>query len=318
MRNGLTNFLVEHDFVDYTIHSFDKVSNHVQELELFIKKHMMHKDKTFVNALLEEPNFLIDNYNVMKRIKSLLSGVKEEKSIINFLFRNITRHDRFLMKLSSLNSESSKLKLTERYYLRGEVLVKNTLFTSKPNSKTLALIIDCVREFNDLIFFKNNSYLKNIAELNQGFINPIVVYFHQHKHLLKQNFIDFYNKKIIIFDLRIINQYFKYRVNQIERELINISTYDFEIASKNKVVIERDIPQLIKSYLKNNQDFILKMDEALYDTYTKYIKNKLAKSSKEFQEKCNRMMRISRMEKRPKINDFINEFLDCLLVIFPV
>ena len=318
MRNDLTNFLVENDFVDYTIDSFDSVSKNVQELELFIKKYMMHKDKTFVSLLLEEPNFLMNNYNIMKRIESLLSGVKEAKAVINFLFKNITKHDRFLMKLSSLGSENLKLKLTERYFLKGEIIAKNTLFASKPNQKTLLLIIDCIREFNDITNFKNNSYLKNIGEWKEEFINPIIVYFHQHKYLLKQNFIDFYNKKIIIFDLRIINQYFKYRVNKIERELINISNYNFEIASKNKIITERDIPQLIKSYLKNNQDFILKMDEALYETYTKYIKNKLAKSSKEFQEKCNRMMRISRMENRPKVNEFISEFLDCMLVIFPV
>ena len=318
MRNDLTNFLVENDFVDYTIDSFENVSTNVQELELFIKKYMMHKDKAFVALLLEEPIFLLDNYKIMKRITSLLSDVKQSKSIITFLFKNITKHDRFLMKLSSLGSEKLKLKLTERYFLKGEIVVKNTPFTSKPDPKTLLVIIDSIREFNEIKNFKNNSYLKNIDELKEEFINPIIVYFHQHKYLLKQNFIDFYNKKIIIFDLRIINQYFKYRVNKIERELINISNYNYEIASKNKVIIEKNIPQLIKSYLKNNQDFILKMDEALYQTYTKYIKNKLSKSSNEFQEKCNKMMRISRMENRPKVNEFINEFLDCLLVIFPV
>lgn len=320
MRNNLTNFLVENNFINYTINNFDNINEKVEEFETFLKDYMLHKDNTFLSELESNPNFLIKNYKIMQKINTILEPLKNKKSIVTFLFKNLARHDKFLTKLSTL-TEGSRYILTERYYLKNEILVKRGLFSKKINNDTLDKIIESIKEFNELKTFKTNTYLKELYNKKnemEDFFSPIIIYFHQHKHLLKQNFIDFYNKKIIIFDLRIIKQYYKYRVNKIERELINISNYNFEIASKYKIIIDRNIPELIKTYLKNNQDFILNMDSALYNIYISYIKNKLSKSTKEIQDKCSQMIKISRMEKKPKINEFITEFLDCLLIIFPI
>ncbi len=317
MRHELNKFLVESNLIDHKIESFELLENKVNQLDKFINSQLLNKDKDFISSLESDLNVLSINQNIWKQIDKNLEGIKEKEYIKRFLLRYSARHEKFLSKYLN-TSKTLRENLLNRYFYKGEISTSKLLFRSKKDTKTLDIFLSSIRDFEQIKLFKNNIYLNQLIELDETIVNPLVIYFYNNKSLLKKSFIEFYNQQIINFESRIIHQYYKYRVNQIERELININVYNFEKLNKNKHIIDRDLPYLINLYLKNNHDFILNMDSALYQIYLKHIKNILAKSSQDIQEKMEKMFKIARMELRPKINDFINEFIDCLRIIFPI
>lgn len=317
MRFNLTRFLVDNDLINYKIESFEELKNKVDKLEEFLKHQMMHKDKNFINEIENDCYFLSNNYKRWKHIEQMFEGNRFKNQVKRFLLRNSIKHERFLSRRLILSAKQQQ-KLDIRYFWKSDIRVKKVWFKPKQKQEFWDNLLIAIREVEEMKLFKSNIYLDKMLKEHEDIFHPLIIYFYQNKTLLKKSFIDFYNKQVVNFDLRIIHQYFKYRVNQIERELININIYRFEKLSKNKHIIERDLPWIIKQYLKNNQDFILNIDQAIYDTYIKFIKNKLANSSKDIQEKVEQMFKVVRMEKRPKINDFINSFIDCLYLIFPI
>ncbi len=335
IREELNRFLANNENSQLKLDDFECLKEKVNKLSEFIQNQMMHKDKDFIEEIGKDYFLLKNNYDAINTCKTILNekneknqdskeGKQQQKTnrdnmvqrVIKNLIKNLTIHDKFLRKLLT-SSETEKQNMLQRYYYKSEISTSKILFKAidKDFNETY---LRCIREFEKIKIFKNNIYLKYMLDQDGSIFDPVVVYFYIKKHLLKKSFIDFYNKQIVNFDERVIKEYFKYRVNQIERELININVYNFEKLNKHKHIIERDLPKLINSYLKNNHDFILNIDEVLKEIYIKFIKNKLAKSSKEIQDKIERMFKVVRYETKPNINDFIKEFYECLKIIFPI
>lgn len=316
IRNDVNYFIANNDNIDFKIDDFDLLKSKVEKLDEFIQNQMLHKDKDFVSTLNNNVFVLKNNYVQWNKINELLKDKQYCKYAKKMLIRNCAKHEKFLTKYLVCN-DILKQNLIQRYFYKSEINTSKMMFKAI-NEEQNDIYLNCVKAFEKITIFKSNWYLNYILDYDQDIFDPIVVYFYNNKNLLKKSFIDFYNKQIINFDQRIVNQYYKYRVNQIERELININVYSFEKLNKNKHIIERNIPDLISKYLKNNSDFILNIDKTLKSIYIKHIKNVLAKSDKELQTKCEKMFKIVRFEQKPKINDFINEFYDCLKIIFPI
>ncbi|MGL4343170.1 MAG: AAA domain-containing protein [Metamycoplasmataceae bacterium] len=316
-NNILINFLIKHNYVKYEIEDFEKIENNIKNYHLFLKETMLIKDKNLPEIITNNYFILAHNYEIWSKINQKLEGQSNQKEIKNFLIKNLLRHDKFLVQFQKYD-EVNKVILLNRYFYKNEIIAKKTLFNKGMAKEKAFLIVELIKEASELKILKENKYLLFFESYSKETFDPITLFFINNQNLLRKEFVEFYKKKIEYFDERINNQYYRYRVNQIERELILINNYDFEIKNKNQHIISLDIPFKIKSYLKNNKDFINKMDETIYKSYLKYIKYKLSKKDAKFQEKINKMFSISRGEKLPKINEFIVEYLDCLLFIFPI
>ncbi len=318
-RHELNRFLSENDITNFKLDNFELLKQKINKLNDFINKNLLNKDKDFMNVLENDYFFLLNNYTIWNNINLMLENLSksEQEYIKKFLLRYSSRHEKFLAKYISI-SPSLIDNLLNRYYYKGEISTSKMIFKSKKSKNVLDVLVKSIQEFEKIKLFKSNIYLNQLIKEEKDLFNPIVLYFFNNKTLVKKSFIEFYNQNIINFEQRVIHQYYKYRVNQIERELININVYSTEKLNKNKHIIERDIPRSISMYLKNNKDFILNIDQALAFTYLKHIKYLLLNANKATKEKVERMFQIVRMELRPKINDFINEFLDCLKIIFPI
>ncbi|MGL5519909.1 MAG: DEAD/DEAH box helicase [Metamycoplasmataceae bacterium] len=316
-NNILINFLIKHNYIKYEIEDFEKIENNIKNYQLFLKETMLSKDKN-LSELIENNYFVLqNNYNIWSKISEKLEDQNNAKEIKNFLIKNLLRHDKFLIQLQKY-SEEDKVILLNRYFFKNEMLAKKMLFKKTLSKEQSFLIIELIKEASEIKLLKENKYLLFFDNYPKEAFDPITLFFINNQKLLRKEFVEFYKKKIEYFDERINNQYYRYRVNQIERELIIINNYDFEIKNKNQHIISIDIPYKIKLYLKNNKDFINNMDDTIYKSYLKYIKYKLSKKDFLFQNRINRMFAISRGEKLPKINEFIVEYLDCLLFIFPI
>ncbi len=319
MRQELNRFLSENDISNFKLDSFEILKQKINKLNDFISKNLLNKDKDFMSNLENDCFFLSNNYSIWNNINSMLESLSkaEQEYIKKFLLKHSARHEKFLAKYISITPSLIE-NLLNRYYYKGEISTSKMLFKSKKSKNVLDVFVKVIQEFEKIKLFRSNIYLNQLINEQKELFDPIVIYFYNNNSLIKKSFIEFYNQNIINFEQRIIHQYYKYRVNQIERELININVYSTEKLNKNKHIIERDISRSISMYLRNNKDFILNIDQALASTYLKHIKYLLSKTDKSIQDKIEKMFQIVRMEIRPKINDFISEFLDCLKIIFPV
>lgn len=312
----INKFFAQYD-IDNKLINYEQLIKHVNTLNEFISNMLLIKDRDFMDAIANDYLLLSNNYEYFKAINELLLDFKDHQSILKFLIRNCVKHEKFLAKYLT-TPKHLQSNLIARYYYKNEINTKNILFKSKRDQKFNDAFIKAIQLFSKIKIFKNNQYLFELIKLTPDILNSINVFFLVNQDLCKKQVIEYYTKQIINFDNRIMNQYYKYRINMIERELININVYRYEKIIGNKHIIERDLTYHIQRYLRDNYDFILNMDEAISQTYLKFIKWKLQQAPQALRDKTEQMFKIVNLEVKPKINDFILEFIDCLKIIFPI
>ncbi len=316
-RHELNKFKVAAG-LDYTAkETYIQTHQKVQQLQEFINEQMLHKDAEFNEKLLQDPFFFYKNWENWQQIEKLLEAFpKESLRIKRFLIAKQAKHAKLLITYVSSSSYVQK-ELLKRYYYKGDVNKKGCWKKHKSDAFYQAFY-QCIKLFDQITPFKNNTYLLSLHKYDSAIFHPEIVYYYTHPQLLKPSFVEFVNHEVVAFDQRILNQYYFKHINAIERELTNINTYNSEKYSEKRHIIERDIPYLIDNYLKHNADFIINMDKVILDICLRNIKHKLSSAPQELQMKMHQMFQVLGMERKPKINDFIVNYIDCLKLIYPV
>lgn len=335
--NDFLMFLANYGYKELTHINFSELTQNNEKLNRFLDDNWLSNDPNFIEELNKDPNLLLENYNNALKIRDIIKrsctdGKQDEwfKTVLSWLFVNKQNHEHFLQRVSLSTGDNDALIGIVNYFkgnynnrILNKKLTRKYPTDPKEINKYMS-ILDAVRLFYFMSKKSANNidYIKAFYSKNDNYkeiLSPLNVFFYLNKKLLSESFVNMFNKKIVYFDDEIINIFYKFKLNQISNYLNVLNNYQAEVLFGNSQFVNFDVDTSVNEYIRDNLDYINKLNTAFYQIFIDFIKNKVISKDQEFKNKVIHMYRLaSNNQQLPEVNDFIHEYYEQLKVLFPV
>lgn len=335
--NEFLMFLSNYGYKELSYIDYSELVQNNEKLIRFLDDNWLSNDENFIEELRKDSNLLLDCYNDAIRLRDIVKrsctdGKPDEwfKKVLSWLFANKRTHEEFLHRVSVATGDKDALVGIINYFkgsYNNRILNKKLTTRYPTDQKEInkyMMILEAVRIFY-LISKKsanNIDYIKCFYDKNDNykdFFSPLNVFFYINKKLMSESFVNMFNKKIVYFDDEIINLFYKFKLNQISNYLNILNNYQAEILYGNSQFMNFDIDTSVNEYIRDNLDYINKLNSAFYQIFVDFIKSRIISKDQEFKDKVINMYKLaSNNQQLPEVNEFINQYYEQLKVLFPV
>lgn len=335
--NEFLMFLSNYGYKDLSFINYDELTQNNEKLIRFLDDNWLSNDENFIEELKKDPNLLLDNYNDAIKMRDIIKrsctdGKPDEwfKKVLTWLFANKKYHEEFLHRVSVATGDKDDLVGIINYFkgsynnrILNKKITKKYPTDQKEINKYMS-ILEAVRIFYMMSKKSANNidYIKCFYDKNDNykdFFSPLNIFFYLNKKLLSESFVNMFNKKIVYFDDEIINVFYKFRLNQISNYLNVLNNYQSEVLYGNSQFVNFDIDTSVNEYIRDNLDYINKLNSAFYQIFVDFIKSRILSKDQDFKDKVINMYKLaSNNQQLPEVSDFINQYYEQLKVLFPV